>query len=273
MIEMDYELSAQITNALRAQRRRRKGGFSPSALFAAGEAGFWADVRAENVWQDTARTSPVSAVGQAVASWGLRTATGIVYAEQATAGNRPLFQIDADGRGYLEFDGATNNRWLQTAAVDFSGTDKVTVIAGVLKGSDAARATLVELTAAGVGRFTIEAPSAAYPVYAFSSIGTTLAQATSGASFAAPNTAVLTGLGDISGDSALLRRNGTQIAKSAGDQGTGNYSNAAVYIGRRSGTTLPFSGRIYGLIARGALTTGTQLSAAESWMNAKTGAY
>lgn len=256
-----------------ARRRRRMAGYSPAVLFAAGEAGFWGEVTTSMLWQDAARTSPVTAAGQAVASWALRTATGVIYAEQATAGNRPLFQIDANGRGYLEFDGATNNRWLQTAAVDFSGTDKVTVIAGVLKGSDAARATLVELTAAGVGRFTIEAPSAASPVYAFSSIGTTLAQATSGASFAAPNTAVLTGLGDISGDSALLRRNGTQIANSAGDQGTGNYSNAAVYIGRRSGTTLPFNGRIYALIARGLLTSGAALTTAETWVNQRTGAY
>lgn len=248
-------------------------GFSPAALFAAGEAGFWGEVTTADLWQDTARTTPVTAAGQAVASWRLRTASGVIYAEQATAGNRPLYQLDGS-RGFLEFDGATSNRWLQTPAVNFSASDEVTVVAGFRKLSDAARATVVELTNAATGRFTIEAPSAAATAnLIFLSSGTTPAASASSNVYPAPFSAVLTGLGKISTDTSILRVNGAQINSVATDQGTGNFSNAIVYIGRRGGASQPFSGRLYGLIARGALTSGAQLTAVERWMNERTGAF
>ena len=152
--------------------------------------------------------------------------------------------------------------------------DKVQVFAGVRKQSDAARGVLVELTSGGNGRFTMEAPPAAAPSYSFNSIGTVLATATSGNLFASPNTSVLTGLGDISGDLVTLRANGEQVAQATTDQGTGNYSNAIVYIGRRGGTTLPFNGRLYGLVVRvGPNLDAATIAATESWMNTRTGAY
>jgi hypothetical protein len=53
--------------------------------------------------------------------------------------------------------------------------------------------------------------------------------------------------------------------------GTGNFGNWPLYIGRRGGTTLPYNGRIYGLVIRGAASTDAQISAMEKWMAAKTG--
>jgi hypothetical protein len=74
----------------------------------------------------------------------------------------------------------------------------------------------------------------------------------------APTTDVVTGTFDIAGDSTILRTNATQRSSDTTDCGSGNFSNAAIYIGRRGGTSLPFSGIIYSLIVRGATTpTGT----------------
>jgi hypothetical protein len=70
-----------------------------------------------------------------------------------------------------------------------------------------------------------------------------------------------------------LRLNGSDIQTVTSDQGTGNYGNYPIYIGRRGGTTLPFNGRLYGLIVRGAASSDAQIVAAERYMNFKTGAY
>ena len=172
--------------------------------------------------------------------------------------------------GALLFDGVDD--FLQTPSIDFSATDKMTVFAGVRKVSDAARGIVVELTNAASNRFGVEAPSFAAPAYLFTSFGTSAGQAQT-TSFASPDTAVLTGVGDISGDIAILRRNGTQVATSANDQGTGNYSNAIIYIGRRAGTSLPFNGYLFPLIVRGAATSAGLISQTEAWVNQRTGAF
>ena len=90
----------------------------------------------------------------------------------------------------------------------------------------------------------------------------------------APTTNILTGTGDISGDSAVLRINGAQAAISTGDQGTGNYLAYPLYIGRRGGTSYPFNGHIYSLIVRfGANLDSTTIEQTENWVNGKTLAY
>jgi hypothetical protein len=155
----------------------------------------------------------------------------------------------------LLFDGSDDS--LATSSIDFSATDKMTVMAGVRKLSDAARGTVCELTAtiaSNNGGFHLTAPNAASDTFAFESKGTSLTDAVA-SSIAAPATRVLTGIGNIAGDSTSLRVNGAVSDTDTGDQGTGNYANAVLYIGRRGGSTLPFNGILYTLIVRGATTT------------------
>jgi len=195
------------------------------------------------------------------------------HATQATAASRPTYQVDASGRGYLSFDGVDD--FLVTPTIT-PGTDKVQMFAGVRKLSDAAQGVVAELsasTAANNGSFLLAAPDGASATFAFDSKGTTQTDAVATGQ-TAPLTAVLTGLGDISGDSAILRVNGAVADTDTGDQGTGNYLAYPIYIGRRGGTTLPFNGRVYGLIARfGANLEDRTIAGVERWMNAKTGAF
>lgn len=161
----------------------------------------------------------------------------------------------------LLFDGSDD--FLQTASIDFSATDKMTVMAGVRKNSDAAVGIIAELTAdvgANNGSWYLLAgpPSVTGPRWTFASKGTTVRAAQSTADFAAPITNVVSGNGNISGDISETRVNGVVSNTVTTDQGSGNYSNAAIYIGRRGGSSLPFSGILYTLIIRGAETpTGT----------------
>lgn len=251
------------------------GGFSPASLFSGGVRGAWYDPSdLTTLFQDTAGTTPVTAAGQSVALVLDKSGRGN-HATQATAASRPTYQV-VSGLPCLVFDGVDD--FLVTATIT-PGTDKVQVFAGVRKLSDAASGIVVELSASlganNGAMYLINGNASGTPGYAgynFASKGTLSVNATSPASFAAPITNVLTGIGDIAADTAILRINGTQAASGATDQGTGNYRAYPVYIGRRGGTTLPFNGRLYGLITRfGANLTADQISQAERWMAQRTG--
>jgi hypothetical protein len=173
--------------------------------------------------------------------------------------------------GYLYFDGGSDSMVTSTIT---PGIDKAQVFAGVRKVSDATRGVVAELSATVVnpGTFVVYAPSGtATPAYLFGSVGTSAGIATSPSSYAAPITNVLTGIGDISGDSAALRIDGTQVAQSTADQGTGNFLAYPLYIGARGGTTLEFQGHLYSLLVRfGPNLTDARISATESWVASKT---
>jgi hypothetical protein len=197
--------------------------------------------------------------GSTVFVWGAQLETG----SSVTAYQKVDLTSDVTESGKrdcwgLLFDGSDDS--LVTASVDFSATDKMTVMAGVRKNVDTARATVCELTASiasNNGGFHLTAPNAASDTFAFESKGTSLTDAVA-TGIAAPATRVLTGIGNIAGDSASLRVNGAVADTDTGDQGTGNYANAAVFIGSRGGSSFRFNGLIYTLIVRGATTpTGT----------------
>lgn len=176
---------------------------------------------------------------------------------------------------YLLFDGVDD--YLSTGSIDFTGTDKMTVFAGVRKLSDAARGVVAELStsSANSGMFVMDAPNALLGNYSFATKGNggiSVAQSNAG-TFVEPITNVVAGISDISGDSVILRVNGNQVAQSTADQGTGNYGNYPLYIGRRGGTSLPFNGQLYGLVIRGALSSTGEIQGSESYMNLHTGAY
>jgi hypothetical protein len=161
-------------------------------------------------------------------------------------GNGTAGVADYDTAGFrdmLYFDGTSDA--LATSAIDLTGTDQIMALCNVLKVSDAAQGMVYETTASSAannGSMFISAPAAASATYSAGSRGTALATATSAASYAAPNLACLRFNADVSSDSVALLRQAASIATSATDQGTGNYSSAALYIGARAGTSLWFKG-------------------------------
>ena len=195
------------------------------------------------------------------------------HATQITTASRPTLQQES-GKYYLSFDGVDD--YMSPWAIDFTGTDKMTVVAGVRKLSDAATATLFETSSSIInnnGTLFFGSPTSTNS-YQFNSKGSSESIAGSGNGvYVAPITNVVAGISDISGDSVILRVNGNQVAQSTADQGTGNYGNYPLYIGRRNGESLPFKGQLYGLIVRGALSSTAEITSAESYMNLHTGAY
>ena len=224
-----------------------------------------------------------------IAFWAASTFTGTIdnvsvklvpgnhaYNPSGNSANFPVLQQDGTGRYYLAFNGV--NQWLQTNSIDFTYGDKLFVSAGVRKLSDALDGFVAELSsdANTNGRaFWLTAPAFAGANFGFFSkgvLGSYSGQAV-GSGYTAPTTRVLGGIGDISGDQAILRVNGSQVASSTADQGTGNFGNYPLYIGARAGTSLWFNGRLYGLVVAGKQASASEIASTESWLNQKTGAY
>jgi hypothetical protein len=209
--------------------------------------------------------------GKTVLISGAQLETG----STATAYQRVTDQYNVTEAGvssvsYLFFDGVNDS--LATSTIT-PGVDKAQVFAGVRKLSDAATGAFFELSTDAGGTNGSLGNFSGFPSggYTFRSRGTTTVDAQT-SSFAAPTTDVFTGLSDISGDRATLRIDGVQVAQITTDQGTGNFLAYPLYIGARAGTSLFFSGHLYGLIARFGpnLDTG-RISSTETWVAGKTG--
>lgn len=168
---------------------------------------------------------------------------------------------------YFKFDGADD--WLQTvSSVDFTASPRVSVFAGMKKGSDATAAAALELgvnTGTAAGTFGIIAPVGASATAAMRSGGTTMGVQSS-QTIAAGVNFTFSGLADISTPTVRTRIN-TVETSNTGSQGTGNFSNAVIYIGRRAGATLPFAGNFYGIVVRGDMTSDYQIGLAERWIS------
>ncbi len=177
---------------------------------------------------------------------------------------------------YLRFDGVDDA--LGTANIDFTGTDKMTVWAGVRSNLNG-YSNIVELgpNSGAENGFSLQRGFAAAGDYVGIMYGTSLGYGYT-SNFAAPDTSVIAAQYDIAqasvaGGEISFRRNGVVSAKadSQGSAGTGNFSQKPLYIGGRAGTSLPFNGRIYSLIVRGAQTPLPQIEATERYIKQKMG--
>lgn len=193
------------------------------------------------------------------------------HRKQVTAGKGPTLR-QSGSLYYLDYDGTAD--FLVTDAIDLTATNALTMCFGVTKTSDSGTGIVCEVgvninTAAGVALY---APTSASPSLAFGARGTSTVLANyNNALVAAPITRVLTGVSKISTDKCILRANGTQIATSASDQGTGNYASSAVYFGARGGVNTFFSGDDYGGALYAIEATGADLSAIEAFVADRTG--
>ena len=245
-------------------------------LFANNEVGFAYDPNdLSTLYQDAAGTVPVTAAGQPVGLILDKSGRGN-HARQTDSACKPKLQRNATtGAYYLAFDGADD--FLQTNAIDFTSTDKVSLFAGVRKLSDAP-GMICELSntiASNAGSFTlVSGTDAGGTGYNSTSRGSALASGSLSAktfTYKAPESAVLSASHSISGSLSRIRRNGVYGADGVSDKGTGNFGNYPLYIGRRGGVTAPFNGHLYSLIGIGRLTTDAETIALEKSIAKNTG--
>lgn len=243
-------------------------------LFANNEQGFFYDTNdLSTMFQDAAGTVPVTGEGQTVGLM-LDKSGRNNHASQNDSARRPILRKNAvTGANYLAFDGVDD--FLQTSNVDFTSTDKVSLFVGVRKLSDVSAQILVELSAdqtANSGSFVLMPRQTGMVEGAsFRSRGSLYNSILNVAGLKAPLSTVFTAKADIQGDSSILRSNGVQVGELNANQGTGNYGNYPLYIGRRGGTSLPFNGHLYSLIGIGKLTTDDETTAIEKELAKRVG--
>ena len=245
-------------------------------LFSNGEQGFFYDPNdLSTMFQDAAGTVPVTVVGQPVGL--IRDKSGRNnHARQTTSASRPILRKNAvTGTNYLEFDGSDD--FLQTANIDFTATDKVSLFAGLWKMSDAATGIVAELSTDSVAvnsSFGLFAPAGRGATkFQFVSRGmVTNYSMTTDPAYIAPFSSVLRAVGDISTQRSNIYVNSVFAAgASTGSNPTVKYGNHPLYIGRRAGTFLPFNGHLYSLIGIGRLTTDSETVAIEKELAKRVG--
>lgn len=94
--------------------------FSPASLFSGGVQGGWYDPSdLSTLFQDTAGTVPVTAVGQSVALMKDKSGNGNDLS-QATASQCPTYQVDDSGHAYLTFSSVGDGVLRSSTAVALS---------------------------------------------------------------------------------------------------------------------------------------------------------
>lgn len=217
----------------------------------------------------TAGTLTATVVGT-VTQADLRLSLDSAYPYQRVTTATDYADIGAPRR--IKYDGIDD--FLQTASVDFSATDKMTVWAGVRKLSDAAVACCMELSAnvgSNNGAFSLFTPITAANNLQFVSKGTATASV-SITGYAAPISLVISAACDISGDYAGVRVNSSLQTPVTTNQGSGNYGNYPLYFGARAGTSLRFSGEVFSPeVIRGAASTAAQIDMVKLVINRNMG--
>lgn len=253
-----------------------------NSLFSKNEQGIWYDPSdLSTLYQDAAGTTPVTGVEQPVGRMLDKSGRGN-HATQTTTASRPTLQQDASGKYYLSFDGVDD--YLSTGSIDFTATDKMTVLTADHSAYDNVIRVITGLShnvAANDGTFWLTA-------YDFASSASSVA-------YLRGNLRGVGGYGpdqrtlgvrrlvrsfrfdiskDVLANETLIRLNGvpTPLTSTPLDPsaGSGNFGNWPLYIGR-VGSQYPFSGRLYGLIVRGAQTDDLHLTHAEKYLAYKSG--
>lgn len=254
-----YEVTVDVTEVTSGSSMFRIYGTGGSdAIFSISSAGIYKAMT-------RARSDATGLIGFSASSTSMKISSASVkelagnHAYQTTSASCPILRKNAvTGANYLEFDGSDD--FLQTDSIDFTATDKVSLFAGVRRLSDAGVSTIAEFSANSVlntNSFYLVALSNS--ALQFNSRGSGNSAATSSQRFPAPAPVVISSVGDISGKVSKIRANSRGYAVNVGDQGTGNYGNYPLYIGRRGGAALPFNGHIYGLIGIGKLVSDNEI--------------
>lgn len=180
---------------------------------------------------------------------------------------------------YLKTDGVDD--WMQTNSINFTSTDKMTVWAGVRKLVSNVNSVFLELSTdvANAGTFAIfpTLSGGGDKLYLAQNKGSVV-QGNTG-NITNPSSFLLTQIIDFAQETLdgelAARINGTPtvLTYSGSASGTRNFGNYPLYLFRRGGTSLPFNGRMYGLIVRGAQSTASQIASGEKYINSKTKAY
>lgn len=251
--------------------------WNPADLFLNGEEGAWYDPSdLSTMFQDSAGTTPVTAVGQPVGRINDKSGNGN-NATQPTAAARPLLQNDGVNN-YLAFDGVDDG--VSSASFNLSGTDTATLFSGISRPNDSGYKMYAEFgppDTTGGFYFAARSSVSGYEVGLKGSAGQTVAVTDTASP---PVKDVITVSLDYTqptnATEIKMRVDGVAVSTSQLNQpsaGDGPFGNLALNVGCRSDGSLPVTGNIYSMILLGRLATPQEITDTETWVNDHTGAY
>jgi len=255
----------------------------------AGPSTHWADGTAVNTASNGTKTCIRTNIGTGSINLYTRNTAACVFsnisikelkgnhAYQSVSASRPILQRNATtGAYYLAFDGIDD--FLRTNAINFTATNKVSLVAGIRKLSDSTDSVVVET---GTNYFT---PTGGFALFSSNSFGLFVGFGVSGVNtfyiklqpgYSAPRSLVTSLRLDLSAidrpTQVKFNIDGARKDIAEGTAATGTFANTPIFIGRRGGTALPFNGHIYGLIGVGKLTTDSETAAIEKELAKRTG--
>jgi hypothetical protein len=248
----------------------------PSLLFANSEQGYWLDASdLSTMWQDAAGTVPVTAHGDPIGRWTDKSGNGYVFT-QATAGNRPLLNLDAFGKysvNYVSTDTLTS-----TTTINMSGSNKLLIAAALAKGSAGTAGILLEGGYGNAGGMNLYASVGADSTIGFPCTGTANGYKNMG--MYGTGRVVATATWDMAitslATSVISRVNGRETTYSFGGNSNAASTTAGANITHHIGSSngsVPFTGQLYGIVVRGTLTSTDQLKGVEEYMNSLMGLW
>lgn len=173
---------------------------------------------------------------------------------------------------YLKCNGSSSA--MSTNSINFTATNKMTVVTGVRKLSDATTQNIIELSA------NYDAYSSAFvtfilpgQLFGVAARGPNVWPSGVGVSsgYIAPISVVYTAIADIALPIRKLRLLGADVATSSASIGAGNFGNYPLYLFSRAGTSQFLNGQFYGAIIRGAQSDTASVVQTENYMATKTG--
>lgn len=173
---------------------------------------------------------------------------------------------------YLRFDGVDDS--LLTADIDFSTVSRAIAVSAIRKLSDASRGIVFELGGTGYsspGSFNQEIMW--FSANVSTSYSGATGNTTSTYSCIAPFSAVMSSAWNLSAPLQTFRVNEVLRSTSTVAVGGGMFQKAPLFIGRRNNASVPFNGRLYGLIVRSGATPDATMARIERHLNSKARAY
>lgn len=250
------------------------GGGAPFTPRSIGAVAWYDPSDLSTLFQDSAGTTPVTAVGQQVGRMLDKSGRGN-HATQTTLTSRPILQIDANGKYYLDCDGVDD--WMVTSAINFTITDKLTICAGLKRDVDAS-GIVAELSTSSLSKdgafYLVAGADVGFIGYTSLGRGTATSSINQNATMnAGQSNSIVSATHDIAGDLSRILVNGVAGNSATGDKGAGNFGNYPLYLFRRGEGSFPFNGRMYGFVIAPSLLSTANLTRLETYMNRKTGAY
>ena len=172
---------------------------------------------------------------------------------------------------YLKCNGSSSA--MSTNSINFTATNKMTVVTGVRKLSDATPQIIIELSAnydINLNTFiTYIATGQVFGMNAKGQLSPPGLNVSSG--YIAPISVVYTAIAAFTLPLRKLRLLGADVATSSGSIGAGNFGNYPLYLFARAGTSLFLNCQFYGAIIRGAQSDNSSVIQTEQYMAQKTG--